>query len=250
MSRLESVQTQIGKCSNACISSPSLKRIEFCGYGGDYQIVLNAPVLEYIEVSDCVAGGYLVKDLKSLATARLSVGLTENQKGGDSLRYGSYVTNLVNVISGSIKFLCLSGQTLEAIDYSNCSLPAFCNLTPLELDVNFLHGWKLLPNLLQSAPNLEVLDFIQRGKYREEEKQSKHNMETEISGSSSPISCEVLDIDGNYARDDCKSHHKLEFKDDDDFFNTDVPIEAEGEQDVLHIRCNNLYKFSSLPDSQ
>ncbi|KAG5539161.1 hypothetical protein RHGRI_019650 [Rhododendron griersonianum] len=68
---------------------PSLKRLEFCGYGGDYQIVLNAPVLEYLEVSDCVAGGYLVKDLKSLVTARLSVGLTENQKGGDSLRYGS-----------------------------------------------------------------------------------------------------------------------------------------------------------------
>lgn len=79
---MESVQT-------LDISSPSLKRLEFCGYGGDYQIVLNAPVLEYLEVSDCVAGGYLVKDLKSLVTARLSVGLTENQKGGDSLRYGS-----------------------------------------------------------------------------------------------------------------------------------------------------------------
>ncbi|KAI8545932.1 hypothetical protein RHMOL_Rhmol07G0075800 [Rhododendron molle] len=154
---LESVQT-------LDISSHSLKRLEFCGYGGDYQIVLNAPVLEYLEVSDCVAGGYLVKDLKSLdslVAARLSVGLTKNQKGGDSLRYGSYVTNLVNVISGSIKFLRLSGQTLEAIDYSNCSLPAFCNLTLLELDVDFLHGWKLLPNLLQSAPNLEVLDFFQ-----------------------------------------------------------------------------------------
>lgn len=50
---------------------------------------------------------------------------------------------------------------MKAIDYSNCSLPAFCNLTLLELDVDFLHGWKLLPNLLQSAPNLEVLDFIQ-----------------------------------------------------------------------------------------
>ncbi|KAI8538195.1 hypothetical protein RHMOL_Rhmol09G0083700 [Rhododendron molle] len=57
-------------------------------------------------------------------------------------------------------------------------------------------------------------------------------MEVEISGSSSPISCEVLDINGNYARDDCKSRCKLEFKDDDDFFNTDVPIEEEGEQDV------------------
>ncbi|XP_058217333.1 uncharacterized protein LOC131328404 [Rhododendron vialii] len=59
-------------------------------------------------------------------------------------------------------------------------------------------------------------------------------MEIEISGSFSPISCEVLDIDGNYARDDCESRRKLEFKDDDDFFNTAVPIEEEGEQDVLH----------------
>ncbi|KAI8572270.1 hypothetical protein RHMOL_Rhmol01G0185000 [Rhododendron molle] len=59
-------------------------------------------------------------------------------------------------------------------------------------------------------------------------------MEIEISGSSSPISCEVLDINGNYARHDCESHRKLEFKDDDDFFNTDVPIEEESEQDVLH----------------
>ncbi|KAF7129300.1 hypothetical protein RHSIM_Rhsim10G0077500 [Rhododendron simsii] len=59
-------------------------------------------------------------------------------------------------------------------------------------------------------------------------------MEIEISGCSSPISCEVFDIDDNYARDYCESHHKLEFKDDDNFFNTDVPIEEESEQDVLH----------------
>ncbi|XP_058210025.1 protein FAR1-RELATED SEQUENCE 5-like isoform X1 [Rhododendron vialii] len=58
-------------------------------------------------------------------------------------------------------------------------------------------------------------------------------MEIEISGSSSPISCEVLGIEDNYARDDCESRRKLEFKDDDDFFNTDVPIKEEGEQDVL-----------------
>ncbi|KAI8545933.1 hypothetical protein RHMOL_Rhmol07G0075800 [Rhododendron molle] len=127
---LESVQT-------LDISSHSLKRLEFCGYGGDYQIVLNAPVLEYLEVSDCVAGGYLVKDLKSLdslVAARLSVGLTKNQKGGDSLRYGSYVTNLVNVISGSIKFLRLSGQTLEG----------FLNYTADEVE--------LLYHLLERVP--------------------------------------------------------------------------------------------------
>lgn len=103
------------------ISSPSLKSLKFYRYGGDYQIVLNAPVLEYLEVSDCVAGGYLVKDLKSLVTARLSVGLTENQKGGDSLRYGCYVTNLVNVLSGRIKFLRLSVQTLE-VSFPVCFL--------------------------------------------------------------------------------------------------------------------------------
>ncbi|KAG5545088.1 hypothetical protein RHGRI_017525 [Rhododendron griersonianum] len=50
-------------------------------------------------------------------------------------------------------------------------------------------------------------------------------MEIEISGSSSPISCE------------------LEFKDDDDFVNTDVPIEEEGEQDVLH---NSLDATSNI----
>ncbi|KAF7152875.1 hypothetical protein RHSIM_Rhsim01G0129000 [Rhododendron simsii] len=59
-------------------------------------------------------------------------------------------------------------------------------------------------------------------------------MEIEISGSSSPASCEVLDIDGNYARNDCDSRRKSEFKDDDDFFNMNVPIEKEGEQDVLY----------------
>ncbi|KAG5535390.1 hypothetical protein RHGRI_023225 [Rhododendron griersonianum] len=68
-------------------------------------------------------------------------------------------------------------------------------------------------------------------------------MEIEISGSSSPISCEVLGIDDNYARDDCQSRRKLEFKDDDDFFNTDVPIEEEGEQDVLH---NSLDATSNI----
>ncbi|KAI8528563.1 hypothetical protein RHMOL_Rhmol05G0311800 [Rhododendron molle] len=50
----------------------------------------------------------------------------------------------------------------------------------------------------------------------------------------SPISCEVLGIGDNHARDDCESRRKLEFKDDDDFFNTDVPTKEEGEQYVLH----------------
>ncbi|KAI8571657.1 hypothetical protein RHMOL_Rhmol01G0136600 [Rhododendron molle] len=36
-----------------------------------------------------------------------------------------------------------------------------------------------------------------------------------------------LDIDGNYARNDCDSRRKLEFKDDDDFFNMNAPMEKE-----------------------
>ncbi|KAH7851813.1 hypothetical protein Vadar_016811 [Vaccinium darrowii] len=54
----------------------------------------------------------------------------------------------------------------------------------------------------------------------------KQSMEIEINGSSSPISCEVLDS----ARDDSRSRRKLEFEDDDDFLNMDVPVEDEGEQ--------------------
>ncbi|XP_057478205.1 protein FAR1-RELATED SEQUENCE 9-like [Actinidia eriantha] len=51
-------------------------------------------------------------------------------------------------------------------------------------------------------------------------------MEIEINGSSSPMSCEVLDI----GRDESRCRRKLEFEIDDDS-NMDLPIEDEGEED-------------------
>ncbi|KAH7854140.1 hypothetical protein Vadar_010578 [Vaccinium darrowii] len=64
-------------------------------------------------------------------------------------------------------------------------------------------------------------------------------METEINGFSSPISCDVLDS----ARDECRSRRKLEFEDDDDFLNMDVPIEVEGEQDECH---NSVHAIGNI----
>ncbi|GFZ02615.1 LOW protein: F-box/FBD/LRR-like protein [Actinidia rufa] len=141
------------------ISIPSLKSLALQYCRGNYQIVLDATILGYFKYHGIVAGGYLVKNLKSLVKAHLSVWLTRDQMEEASLHYGYFVEKLVNEISG-IKFLHLSDLTLEAIDCSHCSLPTFHNLTHLELGVN-INGWQLLPDLLDSSPNLEVLDFVE-----------------------------------------------------------------------------------------
>ncbi|KAH7855939.1 hypothetical protein Vadar_030811 [Vaccinium darrowii] len=56
-------------------------------------------------------------------------------------------------------------------------------------------------------------------------------MESQAKGYSSPISCEVLDIGGNSAREESQSRRKLEFEDRDDLFNVNVPNEDEDEDE-------------------
>ncbi|KAH7842856.1 hypothetical protein Vadar_009847 [Vaccinium darrowii] len=56
-------------------------------------------------------------------------------------------------------------------------------------------------------------------------------MENQGKGYSSRISCEVLDIDGNSAREESQSRSKLEFEDRDDLFNVNVPNEDEDESE-------------------
>ncbi|KAL6999342.1 hypothetical protein U1Q18_000502 [Sarracenia purpurea var. burkii] len=46
---------------------------------------------------------------------------------------------------------------MQAINCSHCQLPTFQNLTELKLGDLNIHGWELLPHLLESAPNLEIL---------------------------------------------------------------------------------------------
>jgi len=48
---------------------------------------------------------------------------------------------------------------MKALEYSHNSLPTFHNLIKLELDV-YHNGGRLLPDLLESSPNLEVLVFL------------------------------------------------------------------------------------------
>lgn len=48
---------------------------------------------------------------------------------------------------------------MKGIYFSHRQLPTFYNLTRMELGVNHTCGWRLLPDLLESSPNLEELVF-------------------------------------------------------------------------------------------
>ncbi|EEF39439.1 conserved hypothetical protein [Ricinus communis] len=74
--------------------------------------------------------------------------------------YVEYDIGLLNGIS-NVKHLVLTGEvTWElGVIIRDYALPTFNNLKKLELYVGKPVNWELLPNLLESSPNLEVLIF-------------------------------------------------------------------------------------------
>ncbi|XP_059631951.1 F-box/LRR-repeat protein At4g14103-like [Cornus florida] len=118
-----------------------------------YRIVVDAPVLEHLDIKDYSSESILMKNLCSLVKANVDV--ASITVGGN--KFSDLLWGFSNV-----KFLSLSGATMEALNFAyDYTLPTFHNLTRLELTVDGWKGWNLLPKLLASSPILEVLVFVE-----------------------------------------------------------------------------------------
>ncbi|XP_059670938.1 F-box/FBD/LRR-repeat protein At5g22660-like [Cornus florida] len=117
-------------------------------FDNSYKIVINAPVLEYLNLQDDYIHCYMLNNLSSLAKADINVGYNCN-KAEKTEKHA---------------------DRLLALDYAaDSKLLLFPNLIRLELHVHNCYGWKGLLDLLNKIPNmvylvLKKLKFCQCGK--------------------------------------------------------------------------------------
>ncbi|PWA81030.1 F-box/RNI-like superfamily protein [Artemisia annua] len=133
------------------ICSASLKRLRLsfamC-VSGDYEVVIDAPKLEYVNVLDVMLTYYYLTKPLCLNEAHIKIQATSDSES---------VTQFVTSIS-SVKILTLTDSTLMALCYIP-DMPVFPNLVKFAIG-NVLWGWSTLPRLLENMPNLEHITFL------------------------------------------------------------------------------------------
>ncbi|PWA53228.1 F-box/RNI-like/FBD-like domains-containing protein [Artemisia annua] len=137
------------------IVSPSLKRLnlffnKFLLWV--YEVVIDAPKLESLAITDGMSTMYSLTETSALVEAGIS--------------FDDFVTEFMTYLSG-VKLLTLDSysiKNLSSVDGSN--LPMFSNLVKLEIFIDCDWHLDLLRVLLNKMPNLEHITFMDgpRGK--------------------------------------------------------------------------------------
>ncbi|CAK9141983.1 unnamed protein product [Ilex paraguariensis] len=142
------------------ISSRSLEilRIINCSSNGKYEVLFDTPAISVLEYHNDVAHAYSVKNLGHLSEAQLDLEVTSEQWEEDGWNYFRTIAEFVAACS-HVATLSLSLNCIEAINSSGRLLPKFSSLCTLTLGDIEEKGWNLLPRLLESSPNLKVLNF-------------------------------------------------------------------------------------------
>ncbi|XP_022717103.1 F-box protein At4g09920-like [Durio zibethinus] len=141
---------------NFIISVPTLKTLnisellepknllEYFSHSYHYELTINAPNLEYLEIIDLESLVHLESVFVSLIKANISF-------------HGTGLFQLAKALCNA-KFLFLKwtccGNSRASLE--NASFPLFLNLTQLELHSGF-EDWDVIPHFLDNSPNLEVL---------------------------------------------------------------------------------------------
>lgn len=137
--RLEDLTVQrvdLDNVFNFNISSLTLKSIDL-NFVYDIEpdsprhtLQIDAPVLQYLSLNDCVSDAFVIGNLSSLVKADISVYVSERNNAENG--YGDQVLKLLNGLS-NVKFLSLSGATMKALSFARERIaPAFHNLTRLQ----------------------------------------------------------------------------------------------------------------------
>ncbi|KAM7461161.1 hypothetical protein LguiA_029282 [Lonicera macranthoides] len=143
------------------ISSTTLKLLVIinCKWDGKYEVVLDVPNLELFHYQeDAIAYDYTVKNMGCVRKAHIDIGISWDQGLEDGPRYEANAVGLVAVCS-NLETLYLSQNSLHAIQWYWGFVRPFSNLTTLKLGLIDDCGWLFLARLLNSMPNLEVLEF-------------------------------------------------------------------------------------------
>ncbi|KAI3738411.1 hypothetical protein L2E82_28441 [Cichorium intybus] len=133
------------------VSSLSLKRLKtsfaLCVLG-DYKVVIDAPNLEYIYIVDVISTHYTFTKPLSLVEAHIKTRPDIN-------------SNVILTTLNSAKKFTLTYSTLMALHHADVlEIPMFHNLVKFEIGIDSRFGWILLPDLLESMPNLEHITFL------------------------------------------------------------------------------------------
>ncbi|XP_065862286.1 F-box/FBD/LRR-repeat protein At4g26340-like isoform X1 [Euphorbia lathyris] len=131
------------------ISVPSLKRLMVdSGTSSCLQTTINTPCLEYLEID---------------ARSRYFVNFTSSLVHADVEGVDIYLLNAIS----QVEYLSLTASEMSLQNIiRDSALPIFKNLKTMELRDSVgwrtpANDWKVLPNLLDSSPNLRVLIFCQ-----------------------------------------------------------------------------------------
>ncbi|KAK2976642.1 hypothetical protein RJ640_024176 [Escallonia rubra] len=163
------LQTEVDNVETINVSVPSLKRLSLqfkleshshtCTGGRcKYNVVIDAPNLECLDLFDLVSQGYTVIGcFPRIFQAEITVDKDDSHGVSDAI-YGDGLVHMIRSIA-AVKDLFLSGSILSGIGFAYHNVPTFPNLLRLQLGLDG-GGWELLPTLLESMPNLEVLDFV------------------------------------------------------------------------------------------
>ncbi|CAL9223924.1 unnamed protein product, partial [Arabidopsis halleri] len=159
-------------CFATSLSIPTLKRLEYCRYERDDEakdkvsLSFENPNVVYLEYFDSVADRYQQVSFDSLVEARLGLRLTYDQVHNQWLEPEYYFSskeksNVTKFLTGicHVKILYLSDETLEVLGCCLDTIPVFNNLIELTIETKPDIGWKSLPAILDSCPNLVTLVF-------------------------------------------------------------------------------------------
>ncbi|XVF18883.1 hypothetical protein REPUB_Repub11eG0061700 [Reevesia pubescens] len=130
------------KTLKICEKLDSKDWLEFVRYRYHYELKINAPNLEYLEIIDLESLVHLESVFISLLTANIKFN-------------GTGLFQLAKALCNA-KLLCLEWTDCHASAASHKGDSLFLNLTQLELKFDF-HDWDVIPYFLENSHNLEVL---------------------------------------------------------------------------------------------
>ncbi|KAH9626102.1 hypothetical protein KSS87_002977 [Heliosperma pusillum] len=146
------------------IVAPSLKRLQmkFRSVESSNKFLINAPILEELLVVDESFQDHVIKTTSNcLVNAKLDIGVPFVRKFPKLHTHIRRVSKFLHRIS-HVKVLNLKAHTMDTLSiYCNGSgsgkLPQFPALYQLKLCFLNYSSWDVIPKLLESSPNLEVL---------------------------------------------------------------------------------------------
>ncbi|KAL7618009.1 hypothetical protein Lser_V15G02146 [Lactuca serriola] len=129
------------------VASHSLKRLRISFmHCVNFEVVIDAPNLEYMYIVDEISENYTFTKPLSLVEAHIG---TRPDVNSEFL--------LMNL--SSVKILTMTNSAIRDLAY-NINIPVFTNLVKFAIGLDRTWGWYLLPRFFENMPNLEHITFL------------------------------------------------------------------------------------------